>query len=87
MKTPQELGNLIAANVRTRRKAQKLSMQKLAERSGVSLGSIKRFEGKGEIALLSLLKIAIVLDCAEDFTQLFTKQEITSIQEIIDGTV
>lgn len=87
MKTPKELSRIIAANVRKRRKERKLSMQELAEKSGVSYGSVKRFESSGEISLLSLLKIATVLDCADGFEALFAEQEIRSIQEIIDGKV
>lgn len=74
-------------NERAQRKARKLSMEKFAEISGVSLGSLKRFENTGEISLVSLLKLAIVLDCAEEFEQLFVKEHIMSIQEIIDGKV
>ena len=87
MKTTKELSRIIAANVRKRRKERKLSMQDLAEKSGVSYGSVKRFESSGEISLLSLLKIATVLDCADGFEALFAEQEIHSIQEIIDGKV
>ena len=87
MKMPKELSRIIAANVRKRRKERKLSMQDLAEKSGVSYGSVKRFESSGEISLLSLLKIATVLDCADGFEALFAEQEIRSIQEIIDGKV
>ena len=87
MKTPKELSRIIAAKVRKRRKERKLSMQDLAEKSGVSYGSVKRFESSGEISLLSLLKIATVLDCADGFEALFAEQEIRSIQEIIDGKV
>lgn len=87
MKTPKELSRIIAANVRKRRKERKLSMQDLAEKSGVSYGAVKRFESSGEISLLSLLKIATVLDCADGFEALFAEQEIRSIQEIIDGKV
>ena len=47
MKTPKELSRIIAANVRKRRKERKLSMQDLAEKSGVSYGSVKRFESSG----------------------------------------
>ena len=87
MKTPKELSLIIAANVRKRRKGRKLSMQDLAEKSGVSYGSVKRFENCGEISLTSLLKIATVLDCADVFEELFAEQEIRSIQEIIEGKV
>lgn len=87
MKTPKESCQIIAKNERAQRKARKLSMEKFAEISGVSLGSLKRFENTGEISLVSLLKLAIVLDCAEEFEQLFVKEHIMSIQEIIDGKV
>ena len=85
LKTPSELGRIIAKNVRACRKGRKLSMEQLAEKSGVSYGSIKRFESSGEISLKSLLKIAIVLDYADEFEQLFEHAEPQSIQEIIDG--
>jgi len=86
-KTPGELGRMIAFNVRARRKAGKLSIKRLSEMSGVSYGSMKRFESTGEIALTSLLKIAVVLDCADAFEQLFLGQQPRSIQEIIDGNL
>lgn len=87
MKTPKGSCQIIAKNERAQRKARKLFMEKFAEISGVSLGSLKRFENTGEISLVSLLKLAIVLDCAEEFEQLFVKEHIMSIQEIIDGKV
>ena len=86
-KTPHELGHIIAMNVRAKRKTQKLSLKRLSEMSGVSYGSMKRFESSGEVSLISLLKIAIVLDCADAFEQLFTSMEPQSIQEIIDGNL
>ena len=44
-----------------------LTQEGLAARSGVSWGSLKRFEHTGLIALDSLLKLAPVLDCLGDF--------------------
>ena len=39
-------------------------------RSGVSWSSLKRFERTGLIALDSLLRVALVLDCLGDFDKL-----------------
>ena len=40
--------------------------------SGVSYGSIKRFEMTGKISLLSLTKIAMALDIADELRGIFT---------------
>ena len=87
MVTPKELGMEIAANLKKLRKQRKLSQTALAEKAGVSYGSMKRFEQTGEIALESLLKIAIVLGETEPVEALFKPTAIKSIQEIIDGTL
>lgn len=84
-KTPKEIDNLIAQNIRSIRKRQKLSQEKLSEKSGVSLGSVKRFERSGEISLSSLTKIAIALKCEDELINLFEDLPFESIQEVIDG--
>lgn len=61
----------IAAAARARRLAADLSRKSLAARSGVSEGTIKRFESTGEIALMSLLKLAQALGCLDEFKALF----------------
>lgn len=47
-----------------------LTREGLAERSGVTWSSLRRFERTGFIALESLLKLALVLDCLGDFEKL-----------------
>ena len=79
--TPNEIKEEIIKNVKQRRKENNLTQEQLSRKSGVSLGSIKRFERTGEIALTSLIRIAIVLGCQEDFLQLFVKKQYQSIQE------
>lgn len=69
--TPSDIMHSLAERVKLVRKKQKLSQQVLAERSGVSFGSIKRFETSGQISLESLLKIAHVLKRLDDFDSLF----------------
>jgi transcriptional regulator with XRE-family HTH domain len=74
----------LAGRVRARRKEGKFSQTALAKRSGVSLGSIKRFELSGEISLSSLLRIAFVLGFEDDFEQLFARKNYQSLDEIIN---
>lgn len=76
--------NNIRDRARNKRKALKLSQEELAKRSGVSFGSVKRFENTGEISLTSLLKIAVVLESEEDFNSLFSRRNYLSLQEVID---
>jgi len=70
---------------RQKRKEQGYSQKELARRSGVSLGSLQRFEQTGEISLRSLLNIAMVLDCLEDFTHLFEKTAPLTKEEFLHG--
>lgn len=83
-KTPGEIDQQIAARIRDIRKRRKISQKKLSEKSGVSLGSVKRFEQSGEISLLSLTKIAIALELEGELEQLFETVPYRSIEEIIN---
>ena len=84
-KTWKEVNNEVASNVQKLRKRKKISQKELSERSGVSLGSIKRFEQTGEISLQSLTKIAIALRAEDELESLFTSANFESIEEILNG--
>ena len=71
LRTPQEVMLDCAARVRAMRIEQNLSQIALAERVGVSVGTIKRFEKTGEIQFHHLLSIALVLGRLEEFDRLF----------------
>ena len=85
--TPAEISSEIVRNEKKRRKGAHLSQEQLSKKSGVSLGSIKRFERTGEISLTSLIRISVALGCQEDFLGLFVKKYYGSIQEIIDEQI
>ena len=70
--------------MKSRRKEKKITQAMLAQYSAVSLGSIKRFERSGEISLSSLIKIALVLGCEDDFDSLFSEKDCGSVKEVID---
>ena len=80
--TPLEINMGIAKRVRALRKRRKISQAKMSELSGVSLGSLKRFESTGEISLLSLTKIAIALDVQSELKGLFADVPFFTIEEV-----
>ena len=84
-KTPNEIAKSLAERIKQQRKKLKISQEVLAQKSGVSLGSIKRYETKYEISLQSFIKIAIALDLDSDIENLFTTKTYTSIDEVING--
>jgi len=73
--TPRQIAMHLAQEAHGKRLALNLSQKSLSERSGVSLGVLKKFEHTGKISLESLLKLALVLNCLGKFHDLF-KTEI-----------
>lgn len=82
--TAEELDQKMAQRIRNIRRRRSISQEKLAEMSDVSYGSIKRFETSGQISLISLTKIAIALDLADELRNLFTQAPYKDIQEVIN---
>jgi transcriptional regulator with XRE-family HTH domain len=74
-KTPSQVQLELAERFKKLRKYKKLSQSELADKSGVSLGSIKRFEYTGQISLESLLKLAHLFDRLVDFEEVFVVGE------------
>lgn len=73
--TPLEVSKALAERHRNLRKQLKLSQEEMAERSGVSLGSLKRFENTGKISLDSLLKLMHLLGRLNEVDQLLLAGE------------
>ncbi|PCH67078.1 MAG: transcriptional regulator [Bacteroidales bacterium] len=69
--TPTDISKALAERHKALRKLLKISQVEMAERSGVSLGSLKRFEGTGQISLESLLKLAHLTNRLGDFEAIF----------------
>ena len=84
--TAKELDLKLAQRVRNIRKRRSISQEKLASMSGVSYGSVKRFESTGQISLLSLTKIAMALDIADELRNIFSQVPYRDIKEVINET-
>ncbi len=82
--TADEIILNLAKRLKQIRKRKSISQERLELLSGVSLGSIKRFENTGHISLISLTKIATALGCVNEIKELFTNVSYKSIEEILN---
>ena len=82
--TAEELDRKLAQRIRNIRKRRSISQEKLSSMRGVSYGSVKRFEATGQISLISLTKIAMALDIADELRSIFTQVPYKNIQEVIN---
>jgi len=85
LNTAQEVQAGIAGRFKARRLALNLTQKELAARSGVTFSSLKRFEREGLIALDSLLNLALVLNCLDDFDKLAAESPLNSATQSLDA--
>lgn len=78
--TEQSIKRDLIKRVKKRRKEFGITQKELSKRSGVSYGSIRRFETQGDISLHALLRISSVIGCLEDFNALFKNPIVKDIR-------
>ena len=82
LQTPEQVGRSLAARLKTLRLAKGWKQATLAERSGVSLASLRRFEASGQVSLQHLLALAFALNRLDDFDALFQAPRASSLAEL-----
>lgn len=75
LKSPSDVLGEVRQRFKARRLALDLTQAGLSKRAGVTLGSLKRFEATGLIAFDSLLKLALVLECLDDFDRVAAESD------------
>ncbi len=80
--TPERVGATLASRLKELRLAKGWRQVTLAERSGVSLGSLRRFEESGRVSLQNLLKLAFALNRLDDFMALLERPLAKSMAEL-----
>ena len=80
--TPSSAQGKIRTSARRLRLAHNMTQQALAEKSGVPLSTLKRFEQSGEISLAALLAIAGALSALDAFENLFPKPAASSLDQL-----
>jgi transcriptional regulator with XRE-family HTH domain len=81
-KLPYDILTSTAKNVAALRKELGWTQQDLANKSGVSYGSIKRFERLNKISFESLLKIAEALNRLDEFEKLLLPKNDQRLKEL-----
>ncbi|TDB62811.1 XRE family transcriptional regulator [Arundinibacter roseus] len=83
--SPSKALGKLAENVRSRRLNAGLTQQDLAERSGVALPTLRKFEQKGVISLESFLRLLMVVGGLEEVIEAIrpVKPTFTSIDEVL----
>jgi transcriptional regulator with XRE-family HTH domain len=86
--SPSKAQLKIAENIRARRLSMELTQEGLAERSGVPLPTLRKFEQKGAISLESFLKILMVVGELEELINILkpSKPVFNSIDDVLKGT-
>jgi len=81
-KLPSDILKTTAQNVSALRKEMNLTQRDLSDKSGVSYGSIKRFERFGKISFEALLKIAEALNRLEEFETLLLPRNNKRLEKL-----
>ena len=82
LETPEDVRRKLADRLRALRLARGWKQATLAQRSGVSLGSLRRFEDTGEVSLKNLLALAFALSRLDDFSAALEPPPARSIAEL-----
>ena len=80
--TPKKISEDLSQKMKALRIQKDWTQTTLARRSGVSLGSLRRFEQTGQISLESLLLLVSALGKLQDFTEILNPPKVRSIKEL-----
>ncbi|MBR6339957.1 MAG: helix-turn-helix transcriptional regulator [Alloprevotella sp.] len=72
----------IADDFRRRRIEKNITRDQLAERSGVAVSNIVRFEQKGLISLRNLISLAIALGYTSEVRHVFAEPKYSTMEEL-----
>jgi transcriptional regulator with XRE-family HTH domain len=82
LQTPAEVVAGIAERARALRISRGWTQRELADRSGVALETLRRFERTGKIAVERLVRIAFVLDAVGPLGELFAPPPAKTLKDL-----
>ena len=80
---PSDVAEDLAIRLRARRLARNLTQEGLARRSGVALGTLKRFERSGAISLVSFIRLVVALGGEAGLERLLADEEFETLEQVL----
>ena len=80
--TVDDIAKGIAEDLRKRRIEKNLTREQVAEKSGIALANIVRFEQKGLISLKNLIGIAMAMEYTSEVKNIFSEPKYSTMEEL-----
>ena len=80
--TVDDIAKGIAEDFRKRRIEKNLTREQVAEKSGIALAHILRFEQKGLISLKNLIGIAMAMEYTSEVKNIFSEPKYSTMEEL-----
>jgi len=79
----EDIASELAVRLKSHRLTQNLTLEGLARRSGVALGTLKKFERTGRISLVSFIRLLITLKDEAALENLLIEKKFETLDEIL----
>ena len=83
MLSSREILKELSSRLRSRRLARNLTQKGLARRSGVALGTLKKFESTGRVSLASFVRLAIALKDEAALEGILLEEEFRTLEDVL----
>ena len=80
--TVDDIAKGIAEDFHKRRIEKNLTREQVAEKSGIALANIVRFEQKGLISLKNLIGIAMAMEYTSEVKNIFSEPKYSTMEEL-----
>ena len=80
---PVEVAADLGSRLRSKRLAVNLTQEGLARRSGVALGTLKKFERTGAISLVSFIRLIVALGEEAALERLLADREFETLDQVL----
>jgi len=80
---PDEIALELAARLKARRLARNLTQEGLSKRSGVPLGTLKKFERTGAVSLQSFIRLLVALKEEAALENLLKERDFKTLDQVL----